>query len=112
MIDLFLRFSSESAAKTYLYDIDYTPYTDGYGQEVLDERLTPRYRNIDVIGIIHTNQAFIGEPQEIDGYSVMPDPVYIPLPGWHVNIRALDDEDIAALEEFRVFPTNPRRVWA
>jgi hypothetical protein len=112
MIDLFLRFSSESAAKTYLYDIEYTPYIDEEGMEVLDERLTPRYRNMDIIGTIYTNQAYIGPPEEIDGYSFMPDPVFIPLPGWHVNIRALDDEDITSLEPFRVFPTNPRRMWA
>lgn len=110
MRDLFLRFPDEATAKTHLYHIELA--YDGYDQQLVTEHLTPRYKNLDVIGVIDSDQFVWSEPEEIDGYVSEPQRVYIPLPGWHVNIRALPDEDIASLLQFEVFPTNPRRVWA
>lgn len=112
MKDFFLRFPDQQTAKTHIYTIEYRQYIDEDGNEVLDETLTPRYRNMDIIGTIDSDQFTLGEPQEIDGYICQPDPVYIPLPGYHVNLRALDDEDTASLEQFVVHPARPRRVWA
>lgn len=93
MTDLYLKFPDEAAAKTHIYSIEYVTVTDpDTGEQIVREELTQRYLNTDIVGIIHEN----GEP----------------LPGWHVNIRALPDEDTASLEQFVVHPTNPRRVWA
>jgi hypothetical protein len=33
------------------------------------------------------------------------------LPGWHVNVRVVD-EDAEALQAFAVTPATPMRVWA
>jgi hypothetical protein len=92
MTDLFLRFTDEASAQPYLYDIEQQPYTDEDDVERHQEVLRAKYVNLDTLGVIY------------DGDQ--------PLPGWHVNIRALDDEDIESLRQFQVFPTNPRRVWA
>lgn len=63
--------------------------------------LTPKYRNIDVLGTI---------------YERAPDPVPedyepVPLSGFHVNVRVIDGEDASVLEPYLVIPTNPRRIW-
>jgi len=39
-------------------------------------------------------------------------PVVAPAPGWHVNVRLMPDEDGTALEQYRVYPNTPSRVWA
>lgn len=125
--DLYLKFPDESSAKTHLYDIKYHHevygegeyYSEvhghvehhsqahGDGQEIVREELTPRYQNIDIIGTLMSEEY----TEEMD-WNGMPVRAYIPLPGWHVNIRALPDEDIESLLQFEVHPTNPRRVWA
>jgi len=56
----------------------------------------PLYRNIDTLGIIYN----MADPENP-----------VPEPGWHVNVRVVD-EDGTPLEPFQVFPTTPRRVWA
>jgi hypothetical protein len=88
-----LKFPDEETARTHIYTIEYVGAADPDTDEQIGrEELTQRYVNSDIIGIIHDS--------------------YIPLPGWHVNIRALPDEDVSNLEQFCVHPTNPRRVWA
>jgi len=83
MTDFYLKFDTEAAATAVLYDGE-----------------TPRYRNIDTIGVIYSNT---GTDEE---------PVMEPIPGWHVNVRLVDEEDAEALEDFQVFPQTPSRVWA
>lgn len=156
MRDLFLKFPSAEAAESHVYNVEYVPFINEDGGEVLRKQLSPRYRNMDVVGLIDSDvvappmppvvpeNAMIPEGETLaadyvlpdgyillDGYYLVPSqdeagqpviqlvyeepyiPVtYVPLPGWHVNIRALDDEDTASLEQFAVHPTNPRRVWA
>lgn len=46
---------------------------------------TPNYVNISVIGAVEG------------------------LDGWHVNVRA---DESPELEQYRIFPTTPMRVWA
>lgn len=83
MIDYYLKFADQAEAQSVLY--------------LADE---PLYKNIDTIGVI----------SDID--MTDPDnPVVTPQPGWHVNVRVVD-EDGTPLEPFQVFPTTPRRVWA
>lgn len=56
----------------------------------------PLYQNIDTLGIIYD----MADPENP-----------VAEPGWHVNVRVVD-EDGTPLEPFQVFPTTPRRVWA
>lgn len=58
-----------------------------YGEEE-----KPNYANIDIIGIIYKDEQAI--------------------PGWHVNVRLVGNEDAEALQPFEVTPTTPMRVWA
>jgi len=82
-MDMYLKFDSKAAATAVLYDGE-----------------TPRYRNIDTIGVIYSNT---GTDEE---------PVMEPIPGWHVNVRLVDDENAAALEPYAVEVSTPVRVWA
>lgn len=96
MIDFYLVFSNEAAAKTELYDLE-----DGN-----EDILVPRYRNIDIVGTIYKPT---GETYVEEGLTI---PVVKAIPGWHVNVRLMPDEDGAPLEQYRVFPNTPSRVWA
>ena len=73
---------------------------------ILQDGETPRYRNIDTIGVIYkpngvmlTNEGGI-EYQEMQA-----------IDGWHVNVWVLPDEDAKALQPYVITPTNPVRVW-
>ena len=101
MTDFYLKFASEEEASTVLYTV--TPAVlNEEGEVVTEEQVKPNYMNIDVLGIIY-------EPQALTGLTDEPvDP--IPLDGWHVNVRVID-EDYSALEPYKVSPTQPKRVW-
>ena len=49
------------------------------------------YLNIDTIGVIYKDEQAI--------------------PGWHVNVRLMPDEDGSALSAYQVNPATPIRVW-
>jgi hypothetical protein len=83
-MDYYLSFPDEAAAKTVLY-----------GAEDM-----PNFANIDTIGIIYKRTG--GTDDE---------PVMTAIPGWHVNVRVVD-EDAEALQPFVVTPAAPIRVWA
>jgi hypothetical protein len=87
MTDLYLKFADEAEAAAVLFETI----------EVADQEptLKPRFANIDVLGTLYTKDE---EPVAIDG--------------WHVNVRAVEGEDIALLAPYAIQPTNPRRVWA
>lgn len=85
MIDYMLKFSDEQEALSVLFDGE-----------------TPKFRNIDTIGII-TKVVDDTDPDNV---------VTQALPGWHVNVRALPEEDVEGLEVFAVHPETPARVWA
>lgn len=55
----------------------------------LYEQEDPKYVNISVIGTIIKDE--------------------VALEGWHVNVKANESPE---LEQYRVFPTAPMRVWA
>jgi hypothetical protein len=96
MIDLYLVFPTELEAKTILFDLE----------EGNEDILIPRYRNIDIVGTIYkpTEETYVEDEIEF--------PVMIAIPGWHVNVRLQSDEDGAPLEQYRVYPDTPVRVWA
>jgi len=86
MIDYFLKFPDEATAN-----------------QVLEPFLATH--SIDVIGIIYKPTGDVIDTPE------GPSPVMAALPGWHVNVRG-GDEEVEALAEYQIFPTNPVRGWA
>ncbi len=82
-MDYYLSFPDEAAAVKVLY-----------GAEDM-----PNFANIDTIGIIYKRTG--GTDDE---------PVMTAIPGWHVNVRVVDEDD-KALQPFAVTPATPMRVW-
>jgi hypothetical protein len=95
--DFRLRFATEAEATAVLYEQVATAFDDEGNPTEFEPR--PRFRNIDVIGVIY-------EPSDDS------DAEPVALPGWHVNVRALDGENTEGLEAFEVHPESPVRVWA
>lgn len=87
--DYFLKFDSEDAAKAVLFDEE-----------------TPKYRNIDSVGVIYVPTGNLLETSEGDVQEVAP------IDGWHINVRLCEDEAGEALEDYRVYPATPVRMWA
>lgn len=94
MQDFYLKFKSQTEAESILYTTV---------QEEDSTVLQPKYQNISVIGTIYTG----GEYDE-EG-NVITEPTE--LPGYHVNIRAINDEDTTVLKPFITNPKTPIRVW-
>lgn len=81
--------------------IDYTlRFPD---QQTADEVLQDYTGSIDIIGLIYkpTGEMLQGE----DG----PYPAMEPVPGWHVNVRGPESDELAA---YAVDVKTPVRVWA
>ncbi len=83
MTDLYLSFPDEAAANKVLY-----------GAEDM-----PNFANIDTIGVIYKRTGGTDE-----------EPVMTAIPGWHVNVRVVDEDD-KTLQPFAVTPATPMRVW-
>jgi len=64
----------------------------------------PRYAAIDVIGTIYepTGQMVAADEGEASEMA--------PIPGWHVNVR--HTSEAPELEQYRVHPATPHRMWA
>lgn len=106
MQDYYLSFTDEAAAKAVLYRIEGAVEADPeMGTEASPGYEVSNFRNIDTIGVIYKPT---GETTEQDGMTV---PVMEAIPGWHVNVRVMPDEDASALEPFKVQPTTPLRIW-
>ena len=88
MIDYYLAFSSESAARVVLYRDD----------DVAN------YANIDTIGLIYKPTGKIIKSAEGDY------PEMAVIHGWHVNVRIVEGEDAESLKQFEVTPTTPIRI--
>jgi hypothetical protein len=101
-IDKYLKFDTETQANSVLY----TEVPTAWDEEGEPTAWEPRanYQNIDTLGILY-------EKQDIPDPENPPPP--IPLSGFHVNIRAVEGEDTAALEPYKVNPEPMvwRRVW-
>jgi hypothetical protein len=89
--DYFLKFNDADEANEVLFD---------------DER--PKYAAIDVIGQIYkaTGQTV----QTDDGENYYTSDVMESVPGWHVNVR--HNDEALELEQYRVHPATPQRMWA
>lgn len=84
-----LKFQNQSAANSVLMDGE-----------------TPRYKNIDTIGVIYKPTGVMLTNSDGTEYQETQ-----PLDGWHVNVWLLPDEDGAALQPYVVTPSTPSRVW-
>jgi hypothetical protein len=97
--DYFLKFEDETLADAVLFDMVHDG--EGYTKQ-------PRYAAIDVIGQMYkaTGQTI----QTDDGENYYTSDVMESVPGWHVNVR--HTAEAAELEQYRVFPQTPSRMWA
>lgn len=106
--DLMLKFANEEEAKANLYDKVPSAWdnSDPENQIEIEWEERPRFRNIDTLGIIYNGGSWDEEGNELEA------PVEVP--GWHCNVRCLENETSEHLEAFVVSPTpqTPRRVWA
>jgi len=100
MRDLYLRFNDADQMRTLLIAAG---FVDDEGQGGLYH---PDI-SLDVIGVITVPAEVInpGEQNEILKYTTEP--------GYHVNLRVMDDSlDLSGLNDFVVTPKTPARVWA
>jgi hypothetical protein len=105
--DTYLSFSDEAAAKAVLYRIEgAVEANEELGIQASPGHEVANYANIDTIGVIYKPT---GETTEQDGMAV---PVMAPIPGWHVNVRLAEGEDIESLQAFKATLKTPIRVWA
>lgn len=104
MTDFYLKFASEEEARSVLYTV--TPAVlNEEGEVVTEEQVKPNYVNIDVIGEIYKPT---GETTTEGDLEV---PVMEKLDGYHVNVRAVGDENTSILQQYSVSPSSPMRVW-
>lgn len=89
--DYFLCFDNEDEARMQLYE------------EEADDTLTPKYAAIDVIGTIYkpTGKTLTTDEGPVDEMT--------PIDGWHVNVR--HTADAPELDQWRVYPQTPARMW-
>jgi len=97
--DYFLKFEDETLADAVLFDMVHDG--EGYTKQ-------PRYAAIDVIGQMYkaTGQTI----QTDDGENYYTSDVMESVPGWHVNVR--HTSEAPELEQYRVHPATPQRMWA
>ncbi len=99
-IDYMLKFETKEQAETVLKEV-------GLVQEVEGGIMPTFGSNVDIIGAIWKPDGTFTNVVEGFGF---PLPNMIMLEGYHVNVRAAGE--IQALEQYRVNPTTPHRVWA
>lgn len=95
--DYCLKFDSEAAADILF---DEQTVTEGDLVEIVK---VPKYPAVDVIGTVYkpTGKMLKTPDGEV--------PEMKPVPGWHVNVRS--ETELPELEQYRVFPATPVRVW-
>ena len=101
--DLYLKFESKEQADELLFD-KIEAVLDAEGNEVQPEFNKPKFMNTDVIGDIYRPT---GKKITVDDIEV---PEMKKLDGYHVNLRVAA-EDTSAIDQYKVEPANPARVW-
>lgn len=99
MIDLYLRAESEAEAKAALPD-----FVDAEG----NWRLTAAQWAFDPLGQLIDQPAVWNGPGELVAGAAY-------LPGWHANLRLLDENLLPVLEASLLLiapPASPARLWA
>ena len=94
-LDYFLKFEDETLADAVLFDMVHDG--EGYTKQ-------PRYAAIDVIGTIYEPTGKIVATDEGET------PEMAAISGWHVNVR--HTSEAPELEQYRVHPATPHRMWA
>lgn len=97
-IDYMLKFKTKEEAETILKEI-------GILQEIEGVVMPAFGSNVDVIGTIWKPDGTSTTTEQ--GF---PLPNMVALDGYHVNVRATNQ--IPGLEQYKVTPTTPYRVWA
>jgi hypothetical protein len=97
-LDYFLKFEDETLADAVLFDMVHDG--EGYTKQ-------PRYAAIDVIGTIYEPTGQMLPASDDSGDAV---PEMAAIPGWHVNVR--HTSEAPELEQYRVHPATPHRMWA
>lgn len=104
MKDFYLAFENEAEANSVLYTTT-SEVLDDEGNVIEEATVKPNFQNIDILGIVY-------EPRPEDAPEDY-EPVPYPAPNYGVNVRVMDSEDSAPLEQHKVDPTPfPQRVWA
>jgi len=100
MKDLYLRFADAAEMCTQLIELGFA----------VDEEQGCLYHSaisLDAVGVITFTTEIENPGKE---YGIIK---YETLPGYHVNLRVMNDElDLSPLEKFSVNPKTPVRVWA
>lgn len=133
--DLYLRFTDADAANAALLAAGLLTETqallDADGNVLIPAGYAPVNATIDTVGII-TKTSYpdfkpaVTAERDVEGMDgqmvtitevVTPaeygEPVFTDLEGWHVNVRLKADQATPAnLEQYKVAPANPVRVWA
>jgi hypothetical protein len=101
MIDFYLKLANEAAMSTVLSDFynedgEFVPNTSDYA--------------IDVVGVLSEPTGSILTTSEgLEYYNMQA------IPGWHVNIRLLNDTVRKTVESLNtlhgVSPESPKRIW-
>ncbi len=97
-IDYMLKFKTKEEAETILKEI-------GILQEVEGVVMPTFGSNVDIIGTIWKPDGTFTTTEQ--GF---PLPDMVALDGYHVNVRATNQME--ALEQYKVTPATPYRVWA
>jgi hypothetical protein len=97
--DFFLRFDTEAEANAALF----TEQTNVDG-DIVETVLVPKYAAVDVVGTIYkpTGKMLTTDEGEV--------PEMAPIAGFHANVR--HTAEAPELEQYRVSPSTPSRVWA
>ena len=108
--DLYLKFENEDEMRSVLFEKVPTEWdrTDPENPVATAWEEQQLFRNTDIINLIATKDATF-DPESGD---IITEAEYAE--GFHVNVRALPNEDCSALEDFKVNPepNTPARVWA
>ena len=100
MKDLYLRFTDAAEMRTQLISVG---FVDDEGQGGLYH---PDI-SLDIVGVITVPAEVINPGEENEVIK------YITEPGYHVNLRVMNDSlDLSGLNDFVVTPKTPARVWA
>jgi len=100
MSDLYLRFNDADEMRTQLI-------VAGFVDDGEQGGLYHPDISLDIIGVITFPAEVInpGKENEVIRYTTEP--------GYHVNLRVMDDSlDLSGLNDFVVTPKTPARVWA
>jgi len=100
MRDLYLRFNDADEMRTHLIAAG---FMDDEGQGGFYQ---PDI-SLDIVGVITVPAEVINPGEENEVIK------YITEPGYHVNLRVMNDSlDLSVLNDFVVTPKIPARVWA